>query len=198
VIVSTVVFLIDHAVTWAIAAKWSHTKWFDFLLYWDSGWYQTIERHGYGGQNWAFFPFYPFLVKGIQWFLMNAKHEQWIGAALSTLLFLGFCLGQARLIAMREPSAAGDLAPSSRLGWLFFLYSPASWVFHSHHTESLFLVLSFGTFFSIARNQWVTAALFAGLSALTRIQGYFVIAGLLTAALGSPGTLRRRALRMDC
>ena len=66
------------------------------------------------------------------------------------------------------------LAPRTSWGWFLFLYSPASYVFHSHHTESLFLLLSFLAFSYAAEGRAFGSGIGAGLSLLTRIQGVLV------------------------
>jgi hypothetical protein len=73
---------------------------------------------------------------------------------------------------------------------LFFLFSPGSWVFHSHHTESLFLLLSFTAFLASRKGKWQMAALLAGLCALTRNQGVFV-----AIAVALDGALQRKDRR---
>jgi Gpi18-like mannosyltransferase len=80
------------------------------------------------------------------------------------------------------------LVPKTSGGWILFLFTPASYIFHSHHTESLFLILSFIAFWVSRKGRWKTAALLAGLSALTRNQGIFVaIAVALDSGLQREG-----------
>jgi len=74
-----------------------------------------------------------------------------------------------------QPASLPYLLPQTWLGWFCFVYSPGSFVFHSHHTESLFLLLSFLAFLTAATGRWRWAALLAGLCVATRNQGIFVI-----------------------
>lgn len=104
-------------------------------------------------------------------------------------------MAQARLIKEGDESFR-PLAPETLWGWLFFLAWPASWVFHSNHTEPLFLLLSFVAVVCARRGGWKSAAVLAGLCALTRNQGVFVAAAVaLDGALRSPGDFKKRALR---
>jgi hypothetical protein len=95
------------------------------------------------------------------------------GAIASTALFFLATIVFARFADRTDLTSLG-LAPRTRLGWIAFVLSPASYVFHSHHTESLFLLLSLGAFYFATQRRWACASLLAGLCALTRVQGVFV------------------------
>jgi len=141
--------------------------------YWDATHYSAIAVEGYSGPvRWAFYPLYPLLVRIVSFVTLRARPDL-VGAVISTILFLTFCYLQARIRTSPEQRLHG-LKPETLWGWLFFLVWPASWVFHSHHTESLFLLLSFGAFVAARNDRWVLASLLAGLCALTRNQGVFV------------------------
>ncbi len=81
-----------------------------------------------------------------------------------------------------RPQPLDCLSPRTRLGWLAFLLAPAGYVFHTAHTESLFFLLSMGAFALAVRRAWISAALLAGLAALTRNQGVLVALGVAVAA----------------
>ncbi|MCY7391203.1 MAG: hypothetical protein LH647_06810, partial [Leptolyngbyaceae cyanobacterium CAN_BIN12] len=67
------------------------------------------------------------------------------------------------------------LLPNTIWGWLLFLYSPGSFIFHSHHTESLFLLLSYLAVAAAVFRKPRMAKISAGLSGLTSTQGLFVV-----------------------
>jgi hypothetical protein len=99
-------------------------------------------------------------VRALSWATGLRARPELVGAAFSTLLFAAFCLMQARLLARSDAHTAGDtdaLTPATRWGWFFFLCWPGAWVFHSHHTESLFLLLSFGALLCARRGRWAWA-----------------------------------------
>jgi hypothetical protein len=73
-----------------------------------------------------------------------------------------------------DRTLSSPLVPTTRLGWLLFALAPASFVFHSGHTEALFVLLSVAAFARASRGAWLSAAVLAGLSALTRNQGTLV------------------------
>ncbi len=164
-----------HVAVWAATSAAKGFPWLVFLDHWDSAWYSRIIRDGYGGETWAFLPLYPLLVKALALVTGTAARPQVVGVLFSTALFLGFCALIASLLERTPDEAtAFSLAPATRLGWLTFVLSPASYVFHSHHTESLFLLLSAGAFLLAVRRRWLPAALVAGICSLTRVQGVFV------------------------
>jgi hypothetical protein len=139
--------------------------------YWDAWHYNAIIENGYTGIRWAFYPLYPLLVRVLT--VVTGLRAEIAGTIFSTLTFAAFCLMQARLAESGDEKLR-SLRPETIWGWLFFLFSPASWVFHSHHTESLFLLLSFGAFLLARNGSWKRAAVLAGLCSLTRNQGMFV------------------------
>lgn len=161
--------------------------------YWDAWHYNAIIKNGYTGIRWAFYPLYPLLVKALAVVTGLRARPEIVGTIFSTLTFAVFCLVQARL-AESPDKRLHPLRPETMWGWLFFLFSPAAWVFHSHHTESLFLILSFGAFLAARAGggggRWKTAAALAGLCALTRNQGMFV-----AVAVALDSALRQERLR---
>ena len=62
-----------------------------------------------------------------------------LGSLLSSGLLLAFVAW-----ASGRPQTDAPLVPRTGWGWFLFLFSPASYALHSHHTEGRFLLLSFG------------------------------------------------------
>jgi Gpi18-like mannosyltransferase len=188
-----------HTVIWLLVYRFEPTIYpyardvNSMLEHWDAWHYNAIIKEGYSGIRWAFYPLYPMLIRALAWFAGLQARPEIAGTIFSTLAFAAFCLAQSRLITSAAPDEQQSLlTPASIWGWLFFLFSPASWVFHSHHTESLFLFLSFFAFFCASRGRWQTAAVIAGLCALTRNQGVFVaVAVALDSALRQKENHRR-------
>ena len=141
--------------------------------YWDAAHYASITAVGYHGPLWGFYPLYPLLVRIFAPAMGLHGRPDIAGALLSTLLFGTFCFIQARFTEQRDENMRW-LVPMSAGGWLIFLFSPASYIFHTNHTESLFLLLSFGALLASREKRWITAASLAGLCALTRNQGVIV------------------------
>lgn len=164
-----------HLVVWTAATIVRGTTFGTLLLHYDASWYAQIATQGYSGAAWAFYPLWPALV-----------------AALHRVVPLGVAYLQALLAAglfaltvrwfFTNPRLEAPFVPETRLGWLLFALTPASYVFHSGHTEALFLLLVCAAFMQASRGAWLTAAVLAGLSALTRNQGTFaaVAVGIMT------------------
>ena len=140
--------------------------------YWDAAHYTTITVHGYFSTLWAYYPLYPLLVRILAPAIGLTSRPEIAGAILSACLFIAFCVSQARLV--KSDDRPQWITPATVGGWIFLLFSPSSYIFHTNHTESLFLVLSFAAFYKAWKGQWKTAALLAGLCALTRHQGILV------------------------
>ncbi len=180
-----------HLALWLWVSWRTELPFTQLLNRWDSNHYSHIIRDGYSGTLWAFFPLYPMTVRALA-ALLGVERVQVLGAVLSSLLFLGF-VGLVGRASAREGPPEG-LVPRTRLGWLFFLLAPASYVFHSHHTEALFLLLSFLSLSFGASRRPGLAGLFAALCVSTRNQGVFVVAASsVLVALREEGPPARRA-----
>lgn len=160
---------------------------------WDSALYTHIILEGYDPALRAFLPVYPRTV-GLLHTLTGGSVPPWVlGFVLSTLCLLAFSLWVARRVELQGDTS--PLVPRTAWGYAFLLFSPASFALHSHHTEALFLLLSFAALASAWDGHLWRAALFAALCVWTRNQGVFVAvaSGLLVAR--APGPWRERLMR---
>ena len=107
---------------------------------WDSHLYTRIITEGYDPALRAFLPLYPGSVGLLHTLVGGSLPPQVIGCVLSTLCLLAF----AAWVSWRgaRPVEPSPLEPLTVWGWFFFLYSPASFALHSHHTEGLFLAVA--------------------------------------------------------
>jgi hypothetical protein len=168
-----------HILLWFVILQRSGASWAELLKHWDAGWYLLIATQGYDTASAAFPPLFPYLVRGITQVLglSGSTATLWVGSLFSTLCF---ALSLVLLVSRR------GLARENWLSWgglLFFLWSPASYIFHSFHTESLFLLLSVLGFLALLRKKLWLAAVWAGLAALTRHQGVFLAMALSLGAV---------------
>lgn len=184
------------AIAYHGAIAWSHATrhgepLVGLLDHWDASHYTTIiQDGGHYGLRRAFFPLYPACVAILhRWF---GGPIPWVGT-----LFSSFCL--VLFVAWASTRRQGKNSPllsSSKWGWFLLLFSPASFALHTHHTEGLFLLLSFGALAWAAERRLWAAGLLCGLSVWTRNQGVFVTAAAAALATGGwrePGTWRRFA-----
>ena len=187
IVASTIAWLLLHAINITLVYNLEPTRYpFEpqpIFKYWDASHYTSITVHGYFSTLWAFYPLYPLLVKAFAPLIGLKSRPDIAGAIFSTGLFLWFSITQARLSETAREQLKW-LVPATVGGWICFLFSPSSFIFHTNHTESLFLVLSFGAFVMARKGKWTIAALLAGLCALTRHQGILVaLAVALDSAL---------------
>ncbi|PTL77080.1 mannosyltransferase family protein [Vitiosangium sp. GDMCC 1.1324] len=177
---SAAAMVLLHVAIWRWIAFRRHQPFGHLLTYWDANYYTAIARDGYHSGLFVFYPAYPLTLRAIA-IPLGITEFQWLGAAFSTVMFALFVFICFR-VSQRD--ALPDwMTPRTRLGWLFFLFAPASYVFHSHHTESLFLLLSFLSFYFSGTRRPVGGGFFGALCALTRNQGVFV--GLTTSLLAA-------------
>jgi Gpi18-like mannosyltransferase len=190
--VSATAMVVMHLVIWKWIAFRRHQPFGHLLTYWDANYYTAIARDGYSGSLFAFYPAYPLTLRVLSK-LLGITEIQWLGAAFSTVMFAVFVFVCVR-VSQRDDLPA-RLTPSTRLGWLFFLFSPASYIFHSHHTEALFLLLLFLSFYFSGMKRPGWGGLFGAFCALTRNQGVFVggMSALLAAWVETTPARRVRA-----
>jgi hypothetical protein len=185
----TVGMLAYHFGLWAWTAYHRGLPLSEALHRWDSALYSAIILEGYNPALRAFLPAWPGLV-GLLHALLGGAVPPWVlGCALSTLLLLGFSGGVARRVARGDTS---PLVPRTAWGMALFLFSPASFALHSHHTEALFLLLSFGALASAWDGHTWRAALFAALCVWTRNQGVLVAVAAALLLARPPGPWRER------
>lgn len=174
--------LILHLIMWTMVSHNHQIPFAQFLSHLDSGHFNNAILNGYNQITIAFYPLYLVSVRILYLLTGESIEPQIIGAIFSTLIFLICCY-----LFIRQANSNRrilGLEPQTRLGWIFFIFSPASYVFHAHLTESLFLLLMLLAFLNVSRSHWKTAALFAGLSALTRNHGVpvAIVVGLWSAS----------------
>lgn len=160
-----------HTLIWTLVVLLRDRSWVELLTGWDSGWYLKIIQEGYTGQAWAFYPGWPLLVKGLGAVPGVSLHPVLLGSLLSTALYGAIVL----MFGWLEKNGGGleqqGLLPGNTWGWFLFVFSPATFAFHSHHTESLYLLLCLIAWNACVRGRWLGAAMACGLAALTKNQG---------------------------
>jgi hypothetical protein len=146
----------------------------------DAWFYRQIAISGYEPRSldgkpkntWAFFSLYPLLVRALGG-----------GGGASFSIVAVLTSNVSLLAALFAVAAAGRSLGMSddeveRAVWYTTLF-PTSYFFSLPMTESLFLLLSAGTFLAAARQRWWAAGLLGGLSAATRVIGVCLLPALL-------------------
>lgn len=171
------------------ARGWFLSKYFllDIFSRWDARHYLSIARDGYRftgslGEtmdNIAFFPLYPYLIKGLAWLAYGWTGRKvpdslilLVGIILSNLLFLGGVYLLYRLAV--EHLRLGENTTRRALVLLFVF--PVNFIFSSFYTESLFFFLSLVGFWAAFQRRWMWVGVIAGLLTLTRPPGILAAA----------------------
>jgi Mannosyltransferase (PIG-V) len=145
---------------------------------WDSAWYLVIARYGYRpdlghftAARTAFFPLYPLGVRAVSWL----GSPPILAGVLISLGALALALyGIHRLAALE----LGSLE-AARLAVLATAFAPMAFFLSAVYSESLYLALSVGVFWSAREGRWALAGVLGGLAAATRSTGLVLLLPVL-------------------
>ena len=166
------------------------------LLVWDGGWFLRVAVNGYPhgytydqagqlqGNELAFFPLYPMLIRGVSALGVNS------GTAAIAVSWLA-SIGAALALHLLGTSLYGK-----RTGWALVAIcctAPVSVVLSMAYSEGLFLALVAGMFVAAHRKVWWAAGLLGLGAALTRPTGAAAALGLAVAALMAVRQSREKA-----
>ncbi|WP_338699872.1 hypothetical protein V2W30_24830 [Streptomyces sp. Q6] len=171
------------------AHKEGHGIWPTLAADWDSKWYLGIADHGYertlgteyDANNLAFFPLYPYLVKGFA--VVTPGSRASVGLVLAVVCSFAAAWGVF---------AVGNRLHGRRVGILLtFLWAclPVGLVEWMGYTESLFTAFAAWSLYAVLTGRWVWAGTLAALSGLTRPTGIALAAAVSLCGLIA---LRRR------
>ncbi len=181
----------------------------NWLVAWDSEYYLSIATVGYDdpalgtftasdGQAYsrasAFFPGYPFVIRGLALPLGLAGLTPIAAATAAGVLIslLGTLAGMVALydLARQHGGEEGGI----RTAWAMLIF-PSSLFFAVVYTEGLFVGLAFGSLALLRRRQWLLAAALAAFATWTRaIGGVLVVPLLLTWAYDTWRAPQRTAM----
>ncbi len=133
--------------------------------------YLHIAQQGYYQFEQAFFPFYPYLIRGISpLFLGNFLLA---GLTISHLTFLLSLYLLYKLIKLDFEEKIAKRA------LIYLVLFPTSLYFGSVYSESLFLALVLGSFYAARKNRWLLAGMLGAFASATRLAGIFLFPALL-------------------
>ncbi len=152
---------------------------------WDSAWYLVIARYGYRpdlghftASRTAFFPLYPLGVRAVSWL----GSPPIVAGVLISLGALALALyGIHRLAALEFGSLE-----AARLAVLATAFAPMAFFLSAVYSESLYLALSVGVFWSAREGRWALAGVLGGLAAATRSTGLLLLLPVLALYLYGP------------
>jgi hypothetical protein len=144
----------------------------------DINWYIGIAEHGYEPgdfnaevpHNWAFFPLFPLLLR-----LASYITGEFVltGMLLSHLFFLVGLFLMHRLCLL-----SGLMADDADRCLFYLAVFPTSYFFSLPLPESLFLMLTVGSFYLAKRERWLLAGLCGALASATRTTGVLLLPAL--------------------
>lgn len=137
----------------------------------DGIYYLLIAERGYGLYQHAFFPLFPALI--------SLLAPVFGGNYLISSLFLIHTSLIIALILFWKLVAIDFDTNVSRWTCIFLLIFPTSFFLGSVYTESLFLLLVFGSFYAARKKRWFVAGILGTLAAATKLVGIFVLPALL-------------------
>jgi hypothetical protein len=152
---------------------------------WDSAWYLVIAHYGYRpdlgpftSSRTAFFPLYPLGLRAIS----TAGIPPVLAGVLLSMAALALSLyGIHRLTTLelsRLPSftlAGRSPAEAARLAVLLTAFAPMAFYLSAVYSESLYLALSVGLFWSARQGRWALAGALGALAAATRSAGVILL-----------------------
>ena len=194
----------------------------DRLLVWDGGWFTRVATEGYPhtysydksgqmvGNGLAFFPLYPWLIRGLHWLHMDAGWAalviSWIAAGVAAVLLyrFGSALHGGPTLACRRsdrlrggPTLAcrrSDRLRGERLGYalvVLFCAQPMSVVLSMGYSEAVFSALVIGALYAAYRESFLVAGVLGLLAGLCRPTGLAV--GLAVTVAAALALYRGRA-----
>ena len=160
-----------HGVFGALLNPWAH---------WDGAWYIKIAARGYAETDGtaAFFPLYPFLLRGLG--AVMGGNLVLAGITLSLACYAGMIVVLYRLVAPDY----GDL-----VAWRTTLYLsifPTAFFFQAVYSESLFLFLVLLCFLLARKRRWWATGAVGMLAALTRSSGVLILLPLALMFVAAP------------
>jgi hypothetical protein len=148
---------------------------------WDSVWYLVIAHYGYRPDlglytlpRTAFFPLYPVGMRAVAWFGVPPVLA---GVLLSTVALALALYGVHRLTTLelargKSCSLAGErIDDAARLAVMLMAFAPMAFFFSAVYSESLYLALSVGLFWSARQGRWMWVGVLGALAGATRSTG---------------------------
>ena len=156
---------------------------------WDALWFLRIAEVGYSDSDLssAFFPMYPMLIRGLAPLL--GGHPLAAALLISNAAYLG------ALYVVYELTRLEFDDHYARRTVLYLAIFPTAFFFFAPYTESIFLLLSAGSFLAAKRKQWAYAGALAALAAATRSIGVVLALPLALEAWSQARTLEHGRIR---
>jgi hypothetical protein len=161
---------------------------------WDAAWYLVIARYGYRPDlgiypRTAFFPLYPLGLRAIAWL---GPPPILAGVLLSVAALALALYGVHRLTTLElaragaRPLGPERVADAARLTVSLVAFAPMAFFFSAVYSESLYLALSVGLFWSARNGRWMWVGVLGALAGATRSAGLVLIVPALLIYMYGP------------
>ena len=149
---------------------------------WDSFWYTSISRHGYNfsevkNSSIAFFPFYPMVIRLVHF--VSRVREDYVSLGLNVVFSFMATLFLYRLAKIDYSEKI------SLVLVVMFLFFPPAYFFLSGYPDILFALLAILSLYFSRKKEWGKAGIVAGLLAITKPYGIFMLPAILLEYLWS-------------
>ncbi len=159
---------------------------------WDAAWYLVIARYGYRPDlgiypRTAFFPLYPLGLRALTYL----GPPPIVAGVLLSVAALALALYGIHRLTTLELSRAGApgaerVADAARLAVLLTAFAPMAFFFSAVYSESLYLALSVGLFWSARNGRWTWVGVLGALAGATRSAGLVLVVPALMIYLYGP------------
>lgn len=133
--------------------------------------YLLIAERGYGLHQHAFFPLFPALI--------HLFAPIFGGNYVISSLFLVHSSLIVALVLLWKLVEIDFGKEVSKWSLAFLLLFPTAFFLGSVYTESLFLILVFGSFYAARKGHWLVAGVFGAFASATRFIGIFLLPALI-------------------
>jgi Mannosyltransferase (PIG-V) len=159
---------------------------------WDSSWYLEIARYGYrpdlgasSAARQAYFPLYPLAMRAVAWL---GTPPVLAGVLVSVGAFALALYGIHRLTTLELGGGSHPALASAqaRLAVVVMAFAPMAFFFSAVYSESLYMALSVGVFWSARHGRWRWVAMLGALATATRSTGMVLLVPALMIYLYGP------------
>lgn len=136
--------------------------------------YLSIAQNGYGFGEYAFFPLFPVLIRGVGTLFGGSLFS--FSLAGNIIVNSSFFLALVGFFKLVHLNYSEKVAKKATILLLLF---PTSFYFAAIYTESLFLMLAIWSFYFARRENWILTAVFGILLTGTRFVGLIILPAIL-------------------
>ena len=152
---------------------------------WDAEWYKEMTEAGYkfprstGMANWAFFPLYPMIRRGVRIITAGPINTYAIGMMVSNICIIVAVYYAVKLAYLELDKGKYDKKDIENIIIFLMLAGPCAVYYGAMYTEALFTMCVVLCFYNARKRNYMTAGVFAALASATRIVGCTLIVVLL-------------------